>query len=215
MGFTINAKDYMEYIKKAAQKIDNNSDYITELDAATGDGDHWVNLNMGFEKLVSSSDELEELPIDDCFKKIGMIMMSTIGGSSGILYGGAYLAAAKMIPSKNEINSEDLCDVLDAMVQSMIDRGDAKPGYKTMIDALFPAVETYKDCLAKDLSDRETLEAVKQSTIDGAESTKEMKAVRGRARYQTNKGVGHLDPGAVTMSYQISTLADYLLEKIN
>lgn len=185
MGYTINAKDYMEYVKKAALKIDNNSNYITELDAATGDGDHWVNLNMGFEKLVSSSDELKELSIDDCFKKIGIIMMSTIGGSSGILYGGAYLAAAKVIPGKNEINSEELCNVLDAMVQSMMDRGNAKPGYKTMIDALFPAVEIYKDCLTKGLGDLETLEAIKQTTIDGAESTKNMEAVRGRARYQT------------------------------
>ena len=215
MGFTMNAEDYMEYIKKAAQKINHNSDYITQLDAATGDGDHWVNLNMGFEKLIASSDELKVLPIDDCFKKIGMIMMSTIGGSSGILYGGAYLAAAKGIHGKNEIHSKDLCDVLDAMVQSMIDRGDAKPGYKTMIDALSPAVEIYKNCIEKGLSDKETLITVKQSAIDGAESTKNMEAVRGRARYQTNKGVGHLDPGAITMSYQISTLADYLLEKIN
>ena len=55
---------------------------------------------------------------------------------------------------------------------------------------------------------------VKKAAADGAENTKNMEAVRGRAAYQANKGVGHLDPGAVTMSYQISVLMDCVLEKL-
>ena len=50
MGFQLTTKDYVEYIKKAYEKIHANGDYITELDSATGDGDHWTNINMGFEK---------------------------------------------------------------------------------------------------------------------------------------------------------------------
>ena len=73
MGFQLTTKDYVEYIKKAYEKIHANGDYITELDSATGDGDHWTNINMGFEKLVEASAELETMSLFDAFKKISMI----------------------------------------------------------------------------------------------------------------------------------------------
>jgi dihydroxyacetone kinase-like protein len=137
-------------------------------------------------------------------------MMSKIGGSSGILYGGAYIAASKAISGKNSINSQELCTALEAMVNDMMVRGKAKPGFKTMIDALYPAVQAYKNALSSGTDDLKAMELVKEAAINGAEATKHMEAVRGRASYQNNKGVGHLDPGAVTMSYQIECLCDYI-----
>lgn len=212
MAFKLTSSDYVDYIKAVAQLIADNKDYISDLDAATGDGDHWANINMGFEKLVSSADELSALSVGDMFKKIGMLMMSTIGGSSGVLYGSAYIAGAKVLNGQEFIDSANLCNVLEAMVNAIMERGNAKPGFKTMIDALYPAVEAYKDGLAKSLSDAEILTAVKNAAIKGADDTKNMEAIRGRAYYQATKGVGHLDPGAVTMSYQIQVLMDSILK---
>ncbi|MGI6402752.1 MAG: dihydroxyacetone kinase subunit DhaL [Oscillospiraceae bacterium] len=214
MGFTLSAKDYVGYLKTAAQKIGENKDYISQLDAETGDGDHWFNINLGFEQLVAAAQELSALPMDAAFQKIGMIMMSKIGGSSGILYGGAYMAAGKAIKGKEVIGSEDLCLSLNAMVQDMMNRGKAQPGYKTMIDALYPAVEAYKQALAAGKSDEETLKLVAEAAVQGAESTRAMEAVKGRASYQSDKGVGHLDPGAVTMSYQIECLCHYIQQHL-
>ena len=214
MSFVLTSNDYVEYIKLAAKKIHDNGDYITGLDAITGDGDHWANINMGFENLVAAADEMSEMALDGVFKKIGMLMMSKIGGSSGILYGGAYLAAAKSIAGKSSIGSEELCASLEAMVNDMMARGKAEPGFKTMIDSLHPAVQAYKKALADGKSDVQTMDLVKKAAVDGAEATKGMEAVKGRASYQTNKGVGHLDPGAVTMSYQIVCLCDYIKDKL-
>jgi len=214
MSFEIKSKDYVGYIKKAAAKIAESSEYISKLDAATGDGDHWANINMGFESIVEAADELETMPMDAVFKKIGLLMMNKVGGSSGVLYGGAYISAGAKIAGKEALSSEDLCLSLETMVNDMMVRGKAKPGFKTMIDSLYPAVETYKDALKNGLSDIETLENVKHSALDGAEKTKEMAAVKGRASYQTNKGIGHLDPGAVTMSYQIECLCNYIIENV-
>lgn len=210
MGFQLSSKDYAEYIKLAAAKIHENGDYVTALDSATGDGDHWSNINMGFEKLVEAIPELETMNVFEQFKKIGMIMMSVIGGSSGVLYGSAYIGAAKALKGKERIGNQEMCNVLEAMLDAIMARGDAKPGFKTMIDSLYPAVECYKDCIAKGMSEKDTVALVKKAAIDGAQSTADMEAVRGRACYQANKGVGHLDPGAVTMSYQIETLMDYI-----
>lgn len=214
MGFILTSEDYVAYIQNAAKKIHENGDYISQLDAATGDGDHWANINMGFENLVAAGDELKALPIDGAFKKIGMLMMSKIGGSSGILYGGAYMAAAKKCAGKKELDAAGLCEALEAMVTDMMNRGKAEPGMKTMIDALYPAVEAFKAGLAAGTDEKTLLEQVKQASLDGAEATRGMEAVKGRASYQTNKGVGHLDPGAVTMSYQIEELCNYLIAKM-
>ena len=100
MSFVITSSDYVKYINIVSKRIYENGDYITDLDAATGDGDHWTNINMGFQNLVAASDELRNMPICEVFKKIGMLMMSNIGGSSGILYGGAYIAASKLFQAK-------------------------------------------------------------------------------------------------------------------
>ena len=172
--FTLTAKDYTEYIKLAYELIHSKGDYITELDSVTGDGDHWTNINMGFENLVKNVDRLETMELYDA----------------------------------------ELCTVLKAMLDAIVARGQAKEGYKTMIDSLAPAVKKYEECLANGTPSAELCELVKKAAEDGAENTKNMEAIRGRASYQANRGLGHLDPGAVTMSYQIATLMDYAAGKI-
>lgn len=209
----IDSASYMEYIVAVAKRIEESKTYITELDSATGDGDHWANMNMGFEKLVEKRDEFEKLSISDCLKNIGLTIMNTVGGSSGVLYGSAYLRASKAAGTAETLDLPLLCKVLDAELQAIVERGDAKPGFKTMIDSLAPAVEAMKSALARGDDEKKILAAMKDAAVDGMNSTKNMEAVKGRASYRTDKGVGHLDPGAVTMCYQLETLADYLSDK--
>ena len=181
MAFRLTAKDYAEYIERAYKVIYENGDYVTDLDLATGDGDHWSNLNMGFKKLVELKPELEKLSISNELKEIGKTMMAVIGGSSGVLYGSAYIAAAKVSFDKEYLDNKGLYEVLDAMLNAIMARGQAKPGFKTMIDSLYPAVEEYKTCLEVGVSDEELCERVKKAAKDGADSTADMEAVRGRA----------------------------------
>ena len=214
MSFELSSRDYVAYLKKTAKHICDSGDYISSLDAATGDGDHWINMNMGLQALVEKGDRLAELPIDACLREIGMTYMSVVGGSSGVLYGGAYIAAAKSVKGMKTVDAEALGAMLMAMAQDMIARGKSQPGYKTMIDAIYPAAVRYQQELEKGTPEAELLRLVKQAALDGAESTRDMPAVRGRASYQLDKGVGHLDPGAVSMSYQLSDLCDYILENL-
>lgn len=108
MGFSLTSREFAEYLKRTAAKIAENKDYITELDAATGDGDHWANMNAGFSKLAELAPQLAELSVSDMYKQMGMTMMSTIGGSSGVLYGSAYIAAAKVTVDIDTINFSTL-----------------------------------------------------------------------------------------------------------
>ncbi len=214
MNFTMTSRDYMDYLCRVYEKIAASKDYITQIDAATGDGDHWVNMNMGFLALRNSEAELGALPLSDMFKQIGKKFISVVGGSSGVLYGSAYLEAAKLTHGVDVLDAQLLCNVLDGMTRAIMQRGNTKPGDKTMVDAIHPAVETFKLGLTEGTDLSLLLPAVKRAAMDGAESTKAMVAVKGRAYYQSDKGVGHIDPGAVTMSYQIGLLMDYALEKL-
>lgn len=213
MKVKINSKDYMEYIAKISVIIRENKDYITRLDAETGDGDHWVNLNYGFEKLIEQKVELENMPLSEIFKKIATILMSNVGGSSGVLYGSAYLKASQIVSNRDAIDIVLLKDILAAELEGIMKRGNAKPGYKTMIDPLYRAHECMEEALKNNASDEEVLKFMKKGAEYGMKETLKMEAVKGRASYQLDKGVGKLDPGAVTMFYQIATLADYLLKK--
>lgn len=112
----ITSELYVDFLRAAYDRIHANETYVTDLDLATGDGDHWSNLDKGFRKLVEMRDELAGLPLNALFQKIGMTMMATIGGSSGVLYGGAYIAAAKGLNGKEALDGQGLCDALEAML---------------------------------------------------------------------------------------------------
>lgn len=147
--------------------------------------------------------------------KIGMILMSTIGGSSGVLYGSAYMSASKAIGEREVLDKQALSDMLNAMLEGICHRGNSQPGMKTMIDPLYLAANAYKSALERDSEVVSALRAMKAAAQEGMEKTKDMEAVRGRAYYQADKGRGHLDPGAVTMFYQLAILVDCILEKLS
>lgn len=209
MGLLITTENFMEYMKLAAKKIAEEKEYVTRLDATTGDGDHWVNINSGFQAVINAEEKLIKMPIDEALKVIGMLMMNKIGGSSGILYGGAYLAAGMKLKDYSVLDEKSLYLFLSTMVEDMMHRGNARPGFKTMIDCLYPAVETYRVAMNQGVDLKELFSSVKDAARMGAESTRDMQAVKGRASYMTGKGIGHLDPGAITMYYQLEVMCDY------
>ena len=203
---------YVDYLKEVTEKVASEKDYITELDAATGDGDHWANMNTGFTKLMEIEEQLRALPLDQLFKKAAMTIMSGVGGSSGILYASAYLKASSVLCGIEAMDAEILLKVLEAELQGIMQRGNGQPGFKTMIDPLYQAVEAMKVALPE--GEKNAVEAMMEGARAGMEATRDMEAVRGRACYQANKGVGHLDPGAVTMYYQLDLLGKAALKSL-
>ena len=213
MAFKLTAADYVEYLEITAVEIEKSGDYVTALDAKTGDGDHWVNLNSGFQKVMSIKEELKTMELSPMLRKIGMTLMSGIGGSSGVLYGSGYIAASKALKDVDVLDIESLYSMLKAELDAIMDRGKAQPGWKTMIDSLYEGLESYKKAVDEGEDEKGVMEALKLGAQQGRDHTKEMEAVKGRASYQTNKGVGELDPGAVTMCIQLECLSDYVINK--
>ena len=214
MGFQIDTKDFIAYFEQTKKVIAGQREYVTELDSTTGDGDHWVNINMGFEKITALSQELETMDLAAMFKKVGMTMYSAVGGSSGALYGSGYMAASRYCTGKDYLDVHSLYEMYEAMLQEIMKRGKTEPGQKTMLDALSQALLAYKAALDAQADEKEVITSFIEGAKQGAESTRDMEAVKGRASYRTDKGVGHLDPGAVTMAMQLESMGSIILEKL-
>ncbi|MGL5328424.1 MAG: dihydroxyacetone kinase subunit DhaL, partial [Peptostreptococcaceae bacterium] len=135
-------------------------------------------------------------------KRVGMTLVSTVGGASGPLYGTAFMKAAPVLNGKFEINMDDFISSLDAALEGVKMRGKSVAGEKTMIDALEPALNSLKESKEQGLSAIESLEKAQNAALEGVERTKEIKATKGRASYLGDRSIGHQDAGA-TSSYLI------------
>lgn len=206
--FALKPEDFIIYLKKVAKVIEENKEYITELDSETGDGDHWLNMNIGFQKLVEKTGEWKQMNFQELFQNIAMVLMSAMGGSSGVLYGSAYLKSSMLMKDKEIMDEMLFGEMLLDWAEAIASRGNAKPGYKTMLDAIYPAANAYQKSLNEGNDIADCLHKMVMAAKQGADSTREMEAVKGRASYREDKSVGYLDPGAVTMAMQLECMAE-------
>ena len=200
----LTVEGYASYLQNVIGKISAEKEYITGLDSVLGDGDHWANLMVGFNRILEQIDELKKCDFETLFKQIGKIFLNSSGGSSGILYCSAYLSAAPYLKGKDEISVSDLAEILRLEQKGIEARGGAKPGDKTMLDTLAAAAAAAAG--GDGGSEDDLLRRISAGAYEGMSSTKDMEARKGRACYRKDKGVGHIDPGAVTMYYQIEYL---------
>lgn len=199
---SLNGNEVINIINKIADVINENKLYLTELDAVIGDGDHGLNMSKGFEAVKEKLTTDDGENIGNILKKVGMTLVSTVGGASGPLYGTAFMKAAPVLNGKSEINMDDFIDALEAALEGVKMRGKSVAGEKTMIDAIEPAVNSLKESKEKGLSSIESLEKAQSVALEGVEKTKEIKATKGRASYLGDRSIGHQDAGA-TSSYLI------------
>lgn len=181
-----------EWISRFSEKIQNNKGYLSDLDAAIGDGDHGNNMARGMQAVTESLEKNETADTTQSLKLIAMALISKVGGASGPLYGTAFLEMAK---ASND--TKDLGELLQEALSGIEKRGGAQPNDKTMVD-VWNKVVSKAD--ASSLTNADIEAAV--------ESTKDMVAKKGRASYLGERSVGHLDPGAVSSGYLFEALLE-------
>ena len=198
-----------ECISRIAARIIDNKEYLTELDREIGDADHGVNMARGFqavlEKVPQDSDDVGAV-----LKKTGMTLLSTVGGASGPLYGTAFMEAGKAVAGKERLEAADVPAILDAAIAGIQKRGKAAQGEKTMLDALIPALETYREKLESGSDLSEAMDAACAAARDGVEFTKTIRATKGRASYLGDRSIGHQDPGATSATLIMEAVRDFL-----
>jgi dihydroxyacetone kinase-like protein len=200
--------DVLEWIKACAAVLEQNRDYLTQLDAAIGDADHGANMDRGFKAVRAKMPEMADKDVGTIFKTVGMTLLSTVGGAGGPLYGTFFLQAGVKSAGKMELGLEDWLLALQAAVDGVIMRGKAELGDKTMVDALTPAVEALKKAVADGIPMSQALRDSAEAAQRGMEATTPLVARKGRASYLGPRSADHQDPGATSSYLVLQAAAD-------
>jgi dihydroxyacetone kinase-like protein len=199
---TVNA-----WMTEAAFVVSVQRDYLTQLDAAIGDGDHGTNMNRGFEAVGKAlAGQNGDVPPGRLLILAGKTLVSTVGGASGPLWGSALRAAGRSLGDAESFDGQALTQALEAAIAAVVDLGAAARGDKTMIDALVPAVEALKRGLESGVPLGVALAAAGEAAEEGAHATVPMLARKGRASYLGERSIGHQDPGATSAALIIRAL---------
>ncbi len=202
---TISLDQLVEWLHQFSTLVNENKGYLTELDSAIGDADHGSNMSRGMTAVL---DQLPaEGPADAMFKKVGMTLVSSVGGASGPLYGTFFMRLAPALGSSDVVPAASLATALRAGLNGVVSRGKAELGDKTMIDAMSPAVDAIEGSLSSGESLAEATRAGAEAARGGREATIPLVARKGRASYLGERSKGHQDPGATSTTYLFEALA--------
>jgi len=192
-------------VERVAKRIEAERDRLTDLDSAIGDADHGGNMARGWAEAAEAVTALEDPDPATVVKTTGKTLLSAVGGASGPLFGGSLVFASTELA--DGITEESAVAFAETYLEKVEDRGDAQVGDQTMVDALTPAVHTFKKSIEVD--ERPPLEALARA-VDaaerGVEFTVPIRASKGRASYLGWRSVGHQDPGATSTLFIIEEL---------
>jgi dihydroxyacetone kinase-like protein len=197
------------FIQAAAAAIDANAEEVTALDQAIGDGDHVTNVQRGLATLAGLAPELGGLDWAGALQKMGMSVMSTVGGASGSLYGTFFLAMAKSFKGK-DMSLPALAEAFGAGVESMKQRGKAELGEKTMLDVLIPVAAVLKQAAEESWALPQAVAEVNRVAEAGCESTRDMVPTKGRSSFLGERAKGCIDAGARTSQLMIAAVGGVL-----
>ncbi|MBQ1473314.1 MAG: dihydroxyacetone kinase subunit L [Lachnospiraceae bacterium] len=189
--------------------IIENKDFLTDLDREIGDADHGVNMARGFTEVLAAIPQ-DETDLGVVLKKVGMTLLSKVGGASGPLYGTAYMKAAGVVAGKTEVTVEDGKAIFEAVIGGIQMRGKAVKGEKTMLDALIPAQEAYNAAVDGGDDAVTALTKAVEAAKEGVEFTKTIAATKGRASYLGERSIGHQDPGATSATITLECIRDFI-----
>jgi dihydroxyacetone kinase phosphoprotein-dependent L subunit len=186
----------------------DNEKYFGDLDSVVGDGDFGFSLARGFENVRAQWDTFDRTDIGTFLQKTALVITGRVGGTSGPIWGTAFLRAAGVTKGKVDLTGEDVVAMLRAAVVGIMARGGASLGEKTLLDSLVPMTDTIEERLAAGDSPAEVLKAAAVTARATAEATKELEAKRGRASYTGERSIGSVDPGAIAVAVLAEKIAE-------
>ncbi len=181
---------------------------LSQADRDLGDGDHGLGMKRGMEAVKVQLGGLDPSSVEQVFVNTGTAMMTSMGGASGAIFGTVYRAGGKALAGRATFDAEGLALLLEAALEGVMKRGGAKPGDKTMIDAVAPAATKARESTGLSLT--EALKVVAQAAADGTEASKAMIAQFGRAKTLGEACLGFPDAGALSVTIMLSTMRDYV-----
>jgi len=212
MSFTKN--EGILILDNVIEAVQNNKQYLSDIDGAIADGDHGVNMNKGF---TMCREALDKNPGDIVhgFNTLAKILMMKIGGSMGPLYGKMFKAISTTLAEKENIDAQDFGSALNAMKEAIKSISQAQPGDKTLVDVLFPAVQAYQSSLDSGADFTLALAEMKSAAEAGRDATEDMVAKIGRSARLGERSRGVIDAGAASCALILVTMADTITELLS
>lgn len=205
-----------EFIIDAAkviqQTILTNENTLESLDRAIGDGDHFINMKRGANIVVEITEELTPLKPDEALNKIGMKLLSTIGGASGPLLASFFISMAKVLKENGDESHLKIAAAFAGGVQAIIQRGKADIGEKTMLDVLIPVSNQFVLLATQNCDIKLICATLIQTAEQGMMATKDLIATKGRAAGLGDRAMGHIDPGAKSCQLMIKAVCNLVQE---
>jgi dihydroxyacetone kinase-like protein len=202
-------------LRRCRLVVERHAAYLTRLDAVLGDGDHGDNLVIGFRAVEAMLDDVPpDTPPGELLRHVGHRLVAAVGGASGPLYGTAFLEGGAAAGDTPVLRPEDMARMFAAGAEGLARRGRCAVGDKTILDALRPAAEAFRDCLTTGQGSSgpaptaRAMAAAVRAAARGMYATRPMVARRGLALRLGERSIGHLDPGAVSCMLLIRAIAD-------
>jgi phosphoenolpyruvate---glycerone phosphotransferase subunit DhaL len=202
----MDAKTITTWMNEVAGAVRAERDYLIQLDAAIGDGDHGINMTRGFDAVVRALAQEDGSTPGKLLILSGKTLVSSVGGASGPLWGSALRRGGRALGDAQIFDAERLVEVLEAALASVVDLGAAVAGDKTMVDALQPAVTTLRREVDAGTALPVAMRHAAEAAEAGMRATVPMQARKGRASYLGERSVGHQDPGATSTALIVRAL---------
>ncbi|MEO6880558.1 MAG: dihydroxyacetone kinase subunit DhaL [Mycobacteriaceae bacterium] len=206
-GSSVTLAQLRAWLQEFARVVVENEAYLTELDSAIGDADHGANMCRGMAAAAPIAADETVAAAKDLFTKVGMKLVSTVGGASGPLYGTFFLRLGAAVGDVADISPAALAVGLRAGAEGIVARGKAVLGDKTMVDVWLPALDALDAALAAGQPLTHALAEMTAAADTARDATAPLQARKGRASYLGERSVGHLDPGATSSALLIAAAA--------
>ena len=200
--------DVEAVVRTIATVAVDNEKYFGDLDAVVGDGDFGYSMARGFELVLQGWDGFDRTDLGTFLKKVAVVITSRIGGTSGPIWGTAFLRAGAAAGAADRLSPDQVVAMLRAAISGIMARGKSDVGDKTLLDALVPAVDAAEAAVLEGGTAASALRAAASTARERAEATRSMIAKRGRAAYTGERSIGTLDAGAVAVAVMLEALAD-------
>lgn len=178
--------------------IRENRDYLSEIDAAIGDGDHGINMSKGFSQCAERLDRDGDADLPRAFNTLAEVLMDDIGGSMGPLYGSFFASFGETFNGHDLLDAALFGRALRSGLEAIEDLGEAKVGDKTLVDTLEPATAAFEFAVASNADFSTALQRMSEAAERGKDSTKDMQARVGRAARLGERSIGIVDAGATS-----------------
>ena len=204
MGSGLDLSETRDLLSAAARAVIASKDRLTKADQDIGDGDHGVGMARGFAAFDEATAK-EAGSIAELFRNCGKALMMTSGGASGVIFGTLFQGAGKAL-TRDTFDVEAFVAALEGGLKAVQDRGRAKVGDKTMVDALAPAAEAARSALNNGASIEQAAEAAAKAAANGADASRRLVAKVGKSKGLGDRTIGFIDPGALTTSILLDSI---------